>query len=92
MKLDITDAITINTIVPYLMTLPSLHEGETIRLDFAQVTTVDSSVLSYILHMLRLAKKGNHLISLEQLPKKLIDLATLYDLYELLQPHIVQTQ
>lgn len=89
MKLDITDAMTINTIAPYLMALPSMHEGEAIMLDFTQSTTVDSSVLSYILHILRLAKKGNHRLSLEHLPKKLIDLATLYGLHELLQPYIV---
>jgi phospholipid transport system transporter-binding protein len=59
---------------------------ESIRIDFAQVTGVDSAAVALLLEWRRMAMAHGKKLSFENLPANLLALAQLYGVAELIQP------
>jgi phospholipid transport system transporter-binding protein len=60
---------------------------ETIRIDFAGVTGVDSAAVALLLEWRRMAAARGKTLVFENLPANLLALARLYGVSELIQPH-----
>jgi phospholipid transport system transporter-binding protein len=60
---------------------------ETIRIDFADVTGVDSAAVALLLEWRRMAGARGKTLVFENLPANLLALAGLYGVSELIQPH-----
>jgi len=59
---------------------------ESIRIDFAKVTAVDSAAVALLLEWRRMASARGKKLSFENLPTNLLALAQLYGVAELIQP------
>jgi phospholipid transport system transporter-binding protein len=59
---------------------------ETIRIDFAAVTGVDSAAVALLLEWRRMAQARGKTLVFENLPPNLLALAALYGVAELVQP------
>jgi phospholipid transport system transporter-binding protein len=60
---------------------------ESIRIDFAGVTAVDSAAVALLLEWRRMAAARGKTLVFENLPANLLALARLYGVSELIQPH-----
>jgi phospholipid transport system transporter-binding protein len=58
----------------------------TIRIDFSNVTGVDSAAVALLLEWRRMALSGGKTLVFENLPANLLALAQLYGVAELIQP------
>ena len=85
MTLKIEGDITLLTLKEKL-TAPLLVSTEnTIELDFSKAGQVDSSVLSYVLHIVRHASRTGQSVYFSHLPPNFTELAQLYGVEDLLQ-------
>lgn len=82
--------ITLLTVKKYLTDLLTVAIDSPINLDFSKVERIDSSLLSYVLHIIRYAKRMGQTVYLANLPVNFTELAKLYGIDELLQPYLQQ--
>ena len=85
--LRVSGPLTMDT-VPELANAIEEHlaAGAT-RIDFSEVTEVDSSAVALTLEWQRLAARNNVVLDLQNLPSAMLNLSKLYGVSELVQPH-----
>lgn len=82
--------ITLLTLRQMLASAPSASTP--VILDFAEVGKIDSSAISYVLHILRGTKKSGQTLQLLNAPSNFIELAKLYGVEGLLHPFLSQSK
>lgn len=88
MTQQIQGDVTLRTLKKQLALSLNIAADNTLTLDFAKVGQIDSSLLSYVLHIIRQASVAGHALSLRNLPANFTELAKLYGIDELLQPYL----
>ena len=81
-KICIEGPITINNVVAMTRQGISFFEGQMLAIDLANVTEVDSSIVSMLLEWLREANKNGHHLHYINMPENLKSLLQLYDVLE----------
>jgi ABC-type transporter Mla MlaB component len=84
--------ITLFTLEKYLVAFPAIFTDHSITLDFSKVGQIDSSLLSYVLHIIRHAMRNGQMVYFSHLPANFSELTKLYGIDGLLQPYLHEKQ
>jgi len=88
MNQPMTADITLSTLKTQLETPLAVSDNDKVTLDFAKIGQIDSSALSYVLHMIRRAAQAGQSVSLVNLPSNFTELTKLYGIDHVLQPYL----
>jgi ABC-type transporter Mla MlaB component len=80
--------ITLLTLKKHLMAFPTILTHPIITLDFTKVGQIDSSLLSYVLHIIRYATHTGQTVYFSHLPPNFTELTKLYGIDNLIQPYL----